>query len=81
MRMVKVDDQFYKARRITKWAAVFEEFIAMDANVVELEGIMNEYDGVPAHVAANINASARRFGYRVRAFSRGGRIYLTKFVD
>lgn len=81
MKMVKVDDQFYKARRLTKWATVFEEFIAMDANVVELEGIMDDYNGVPARVAANISASARRFGYRVRAFSRGGKVYLTKLID
>lgn len=81
MKMVKVDDRLYKVRRLRKWATVFEEFLAMDANVVELEGIMNEYNGIPYYVTANINTSAKHFGYRVRAFTRGGRVYLTKLVD
>lgn len=82
MRMVRVDDRIAKVeRKNTKWEAIFTEFIAMDANTVELDGIMDEYAIDPARLVRNINKSAEHFGYRVKAFNRGNKVYLTKLID
>ena len=78
MRLVRADAGKVKTYTATKLDAVIDEFIGMDADVVEIQDWGSNYKSVNACVCAINKAFTRRSERKYKAVIRKGVPYIAK---
>lgn len=77
MKLIPLEELPKRKPQNNKIAYVLDEFMAMDAKIVEIDPIAEGYAN-SASLYGLFHVNIKRYGYPCKAFVRNKKIYLTK---